>query len=96
MEAAHKRQMEADEAAHTRKKEDEERIHEQKKELAELRQQTYGRIAALVLVIAIAVVCGLVILLPGSSASSIDKAWGALALILGGFVGFITGQATKK
>lgn len=29
-------------------------------------------------------------------ATTVDKAAAALLLILGGFVGFITGQATKK
>jgi hypothetical protein len=48
------------------------------------------------LIVAIAFLAGAVILIPGSSPSSVDKAWGGLALILGGFVGYIAGQNTKK
>jgi len=95
-EAAHKRQMEADDAAHMRKKEDEERAHSQKKELDEIRRQTFGQIVALALVVVVALGCLWVIVSNKYPSTTVDKAAGALLLIVGGFVGFITGQATKK
>ncbi len=95
-EAAHKRQMEADEAAHQRKKEDEERVHSQKKERDEIMRQTVGQAVALALVVIVALGCLWVIVSNKYPSTTVDKASGALLLIVGGFVGFITGQATKK
>ena len=96
LEAAHKRQMEAEEAAHQRKKEDDERAHSQQKELIEIRRQSLGQIVALTLVVIIALACLWVIVSNRYPATTVDKAAGAVLLIVGGFVGFITGQATKK
>jgi hypothetical protein len=95
-EARHKRQMEAAEAEHKRKKEDEERAHNQKKELDEIRRQSTGQMVAMGLVVVVALGCLVVVVWPGYPAATADKALGILVAIVGGFVGFITGQATKK
>jgi hypothetical protein len=49
--------------------------HEQKKELDERARQTSAQRYGLILVIAIAVLCGVVVLLPNSADPSADKAW---------------------
>jgi len=84
-EAAHNRQMALDKAA-----------HERRKELDEIRRQTLGQAIAMIIVVAIAVGCLWVIVSNKYPPTTVDKASAALLLILGGFIGFITGQATKR
>lgn len=70
--------------------------HDHQKELRELTRQTIGQAIALAVVVVVALGCLWIIASNRYPATTVDKASGALLLILGGFVGFITGQATKK
>ncbi len=70
--------------------------HDQKKELREMTRQIVGQSIAMVLVVVIGLGCLWVIVSNKYPATTVDKASAALLLIVGGFVGFITGQATKK
>jgi cation transport ATPase len=95
-EARHRRQMEADDKAHQRKKEDDERAHNQKKELAEERRRAIAQGCAMALIVIVGLASLWVIISNRYPATTVDKAWVALTVILSGFVGFVVGQNTKK
>ncbi len=70
--------------------------HDQQKERDEIKRQTIGQAIAMALVFLVALGCLWVIVSNRYPTTTVDKAAAALLLILGGFVGYITGQATKK
>ena len=83
--AAHKRQLELDEAAHTRQK-----------ELLDLRRQMALQSVVLVILLIVVAACLWVMVRPGYPATTTDKAIGILVAVVSGFVGYVTGQVTKK
>lgn len=85
-----------EEARHQRDIEKSKLDYEQKKERDEIRRQTIGQALAMVLVVLVALDCLRVIVSNRYPTTTVDKAAAVLLLILGGFVGYITGQATKK
>lgn len=95
-ETTHRRDMEKMKLDHEQKQADAARQHEEKKELDELTHQRRGQYIALAIVLIVAAACLWILVSNKYPADTIEKASGALLLILGGFVGFITGQATKK
>ncbi len=85
-----------DEARHNRDIERLKLDHDQQKERDEIKRQTIGQAIAMALVFLVALGCLWVIVSNRYPTTTVDKAAAALLLILGGFVGYITGQATKK
>ena len=95
-EATHRRDIEKMRLDHEQKQEDAKRQHEEKKELDTLHQQRLGQYVSMIIVVIIAASCLWIIVSNKYTEGTVEKAAAALLLILGGFVGFITGQATKK
>lgn len=61
----------------------------------EIRRSVFQGVILVVLALVV-VGCLWVVVRPGYPATTTDKALGILIAIVGGFVGYITGQATKK
>lgn len=83
--AAHKRQLEIDDANHARRK-----------ELIELQRQSITQVVILAVLLVVVAACLWVMVRPGYPTSTIDKAIGILVAIVSGFVGYFTGQATRR
>lgn len=79
--AAHDRQMAAEEAAHIRAK-----------ELSEISAQNWVRGVIVALLMVVAASCLVVILAPGYAPSTVDRSIGILVAIVSGFVGYLTGK----